>query len=525
MSAPSPGAGRDFTELVDLASARLGGVVLAANDDFFAEKENLLKDEAPVWRESEYTDRGKWMDGWETRRRRTPGHDWCLVRLGQPGVVRGVVVDTSYFRGNFPEACWLEGTVAPPDASAETLLADATEWQALLPRVRLAGHTAHRFPVELPFRFTHLRFSIDPDGGVARLRVHGEVAPDPARLIGAADGDPVSEPPCVDLAALENGAAVVLASDMFFGSRHHLILPGPSRGMHDGWETKRRRGPGHDWAIVRLAAHGAIERVIVDTSHFKGNAPGSCRIDVADRAGAPLDDLAESDFPWRPLLPESALAPHDVHTFEDTVLPAGAATHARLRIDPDGGVARLRLFGRVDDVGRRTLGLAHLNALVPREAERALLACLGAPRWAHALAAARPFASEPALFEAAQALAAGLSEDDWRIAFAAHPRIGEARPSGPTHRPTALERHWSSHEQSAAASGDAATRRALADGNRAYEERFGRVFLIAAQGKKPAEILAALEERRHNDPAVEFRIATEEQMKITRQRLLRLLYA
>ncbi len=516
---------REFTELVDLASARLGGKVLAANDDFFAEKENLLKDEPPIWREGEYTDRGKWMDGWETRRRRIPGHDWCIVKLGQPGIVRGVIADTSFFRGNYPEACWLEGTVAPDDAAPEALLSDATKWLPLLPRVPLAGDTANRFAVELPWRFTHLRFSIDPDGGVARLRVHGEVVPDPVRLIGAADGDPVSEPPLVDLAALENGGAVVLASDMFFGSRHHMILPGPSRGMHDGWETRRRRGPGHDWAIVRLAGHGSIERVIVDTSHFKGNAPGSCRIDVADVAGDPVAGAALEDLPWRPLLPDSPLTPHSVHTFEDRLVAAGPATHARLRIDPDGGVARLRLFGRLDERGRRVLGLAHLNALLPVEAERTLLACLGAPRWAHGLAAARPFRSEAALFEAAQGVAAGLADPDWQAAFAAHPRIGTSKPVGSAHHPSALERHWSSHEQSAAGTGDPATRRALVEANRAYEARFGRVFLIAARGLRPADILAAHEARMQNDPAAESRISVEEQMKITRQRLERLLLA
>ena len=173
-----------FEQLVDLASARLGGVVLAASDDFFAEKENLVKDEAPVWKEGEYTDRGKWMDGWESRRRRTPGHDWSVLRLGMPGRIHGVVVDTSFFRGNYPESCWIEGTVAPADTSVDTLLGEGTAWTEVLPRTKLAGDTKNRFAVDVPWRFTHLRFHIDPDGGVARLRVHGEVIADPAAVAG-----------------------------------------------------------------------------------------------------------------------------------------------------------------------------------------------------------------------------------------------------------------------------------------------------------------------------------------------------
>src|SRR5262245_44135842 len=183
----------DFEQLVDLASERLGGEVLAASDDFFAEKENLIKDKPPVWDADRYTDRGKWMDGWESRRRRTPGHDWCLIRLGLPGVIRGVVVDTSFFRGNYPESCWIEGTVA---ADRDDLLAPDREWTEILPRTPLQGDARNRHAVNVPWRFTHLRFHIDPDGGVARLRVHGEVVPDPMAVAGAADD---AEAPRVDL--------------------------------------------------------------------------------------------------------------------------------------------------------------------------------------------------------------------------------------------------------------------------------------------------------------------------------------
>ena len=231
----------DFTELVDLASERLGGAAVSANDEFFAPEENLVKTAKPIFREHEYTDRGKWMDGWETRRRREPGHDWCVVRLGLPGVIRGICVDTAFFRGNFPEACSLEAGDGPDGP-----------WVSVLPKSALKGDSENLFPVESGRRSTHVKLHIYPDGGVARLRVYGLVSPEKASVPHAAE---------IDLAGLENGGLVVAASDMFFGARHNLILPGPPLGMHDGWETRRRRGPGHDWALVRLGHRGAIRRI------------------------------------------------------------------------------------------------------------------------------------------------------------------------------------------------------------------------------------------------------------------------
>jgi allantoicase len=321
----------DFTDLTDLAAERLGGAVLAANDEFFAPKENLLKAGEAVWIEGQYTDFGKWMDGWETRRRREPGYDWCIVRLGLPGVLRGVVVDTAHFRGNYPESCSLEACAVEGYPAPEEL--GKAEWTEVLPRSPLQGNAKNRFPIERKSgRATHLRFNIFPDGGVARLRVHGEVVPDWLRL--ARHGE-------IDLAAMEHGGLVLSCSDMFFGNRHHLILPGPPLGMHDGWETKRRRGPGHDWAIVKLGARGTVHRVEVDTSHFKGNAPGSCSIEGCD------GDLDH----WRDILPLTPLRPNTRHRF-DEIAASGAITHARLNIHPDGGVARLRLYGALAEAPR-----------------------------------------------------------------------------------------------------------------------------------------------------------------------------
>lgn len=327
----------DFTQLIDLASEKLGGAVLIANDDFFAPKENLVKASTPIFLEGEYTDRGKWMDGWESRRRRTPGFDWCIIRLGLPGIVRGVIVDTSYFRGNYPEHCSLEGAVFNGLPSDEELTSDSVNWVPLLPQVALEGDSQNAFPIDYAERVTHLRFKIYPDGGVARLRVFGEVVPDWDRLRRRGVD--------LDLAAAENGALVVTCSDMFFGHRHNLIMPGRAANMSDGWETKRRRGPGHDWAIIKLAAPGKIQRVEVDTSHFKGNFPESCSLEACNSESMSPEELTELSVPWVNVLARTRLHAHTRHLFEDELIETGIVSHLRFNIFPDGGVSRLRVFG------------------------------------------------------------------------------------------------------------------------------------------------------------------------------------
>lgn len=329
----------DFTELIDLASERLGGAVLYANDDFFAPKENLLKPSVPVFIEGKYTDLGKWMDGWESRRRRTPGFDWCIVRLGLSGIIHGVVVDTSHFKGNYPEQCSLEACSIDGQPATDELLAESVTWTEILPQSNLKGDSLNPFEIQSDGRWTHLRFKIFPDGGVARLRVYGEVVPDWERLrrIGGE----------IDLAAVENGGVVLACSDMFFGHRHNLIMPGRAVNMSDGWETKRRRGPGHDWTIIKLGRSGRIERLEIDTAWFKGNFPESCSLEAADATGVTLDQLQDPRFVWKPVLGRTKLQAHTRHFF-DELADAGTATHVRFNIFPDGGVSRLRVFGRID---------------------------------------------------------------------------------------------------------------------------------------------------------------------------------
>lgn len=323
----------DFTALIDLASERLGGAVIAANDEFFGSRDSLVKVSDPVFVPGKYTDQGKWMDGWETRRRREPGHDWCIVRLGVRGRVHGVVVDTSHFIGNYPEACRIEACRMEGSPDLPSLMGPGAAWQEIVATSPLEGNATNRFATPARECVTHLRLSIFPDGGVARLRVFGRAEPDWARLL--------LEQRIVDLAGVEHGGLVLACSDMFFGSRHNLIMPGAPAGMADGWETRRRRGPGHDWAVVALGRPGRLQAVEVDTSHFKGNAPGACSVDAGDDGAA-----APGYDGWREVLPSTRLQPHTRHRFELTPVSL-EATHVRLNIYPDGGVGRFRVWGTV----------------------------------------------------------------------------------------------------------------------------------------------------------------------------------
>ncbi|MET8329036.1 allantoicase [Streptomyces sp. NPDC005181] len=347
-----------FTHLVDLADRRLGAGVIAANDEFFAERENLLKPGPAEFDPEHFGHKGKIMDGWETRRRRGvsaaqphPGdedHDWALVRLGAPGVVRGIVVDTAHFRGNYPQAVSVEAVFVPGSPSPGELLAPDVKWTTLVRRTAVGGHAANGFAIDVEQRVTHLRVNQHPDGGIARLRVHGEVVPDPAWLAALST---------FDLAALENGGQVEDASDRFYSPATNTIQPGRSRQMDDGWETRRRRDKGNDWIRYRLAEQSEIRAVEIDTACLKGNSAGWAGLSVRDGESGDADAGDGTGGEWTELLPRTRLQPDTNHRF---VLPeAVRATHVRLDIFPDGGISRLRLFGSLTAEGATRLATRH----------------------------------------------------------------------------------------------------------------------------------------------------------------------
>ncbi len=313
----------DFTWLPDLALRSLGGAVIWANDELFAEKENLVSPGPSVYRPASFGHKGQVYDGWETRRRRDAGHDTAIVRLGVPGVIRGVVVDTAWFKGNYPPAVSVDAIEVDGYPTAEQLAADPG-WLPLIERSRVYGDTRNNFEVSSEQRWTHVRLNIYPDGGVARLRVHGEGRPD-KRFLGVGP---------MDLAALENGGLVLDASNRFYSSPQNLIFPGQAQVMGDGWETARRRDDANDWVRIRLAGPGRVRLAEIDTSYFIGNSPGAAAL-TALRA----------DGQWVELLPRTELLPDTRHRF---LIDAGdVVSEAQLDIFPDGGLARLRLFGEL----------------------------------------------------------------------------------------------------------------------------------------------------------------------------------
>jgi allantoicase len=209
----------------------------------------------------------------------------------------------------------------------------------------LKGDSANSFDVVSDQRWTHVRLTIYPDGGVARLRVLGDVVPDPRILTGT-----------VDLAGLVQGGRVVGCSDMFYSSAGNLIRPGDTKTIAEGWETARRRDGGHDWVLFALAGAGRIRRAEIDTSHFTGNAPGEARLMGIDARAKPLED----ESAWRELLPRTRLRPDTLHRFR---IGSAAVTHVRMEVFPDGGMSRVRLFGELDDSALETITVRWLGAL------------------------------------------------------------------------------------------------------------------------------------------------------------------
>ncbi|MET0566378.1 MAG: allantoicase [Acidimicrobiia bacterium] len=471
--------------MTDLLSDAVGGRVVACNDEFFAEAANLLQTTDPVWKEGVYTDRGKWMDGWETRRRRDPGHDWCVLALGIAGRIRSVTVDTSHFTGNYPESFSLEACGVGGDERLEN-----AEWAEIVPRTPLAGDTTADFEVEDFHRITHVRLNIFPDGGVARLRLDGDPIPGRREVCPDDEG--------IDLASSLVGCEAVDASDVHYSPPSNLLRPTEPAGMWDGWETKRRRGPGNDWAVFRLGLPGLVDSLEVDTRHFKGNAPGWVSVAVSSDGES-----------WEEVVDRVEVKPDAVNPVTlDRPIRAG---FVRLDIHPDGGVARLRVLGRPDPSHAERLRLVYLNALFDEDAYRFFHTACASTTWVDRMTASRPFADGAAVLTTAASAFDSLDEGDWLEAFAGHPRIGERGDL------------QANREQSGTVDAEMSLLTELAEANQAYEEAHGFTYIVYASGKTAEEMLDLARGRLGNTRGEELVNAAGEQQAITETRLRRML--
>ena len=329
----------DFRPLPDLASRTLAGSVVYANDELFAERENLIKPEPAVFSTESFGHKGKIYDGWETRRRREAGFDYAIVRLGVPGIIHGVVVDTAWFKGNYPPYISVEATSIEGFPTVDEL--QAATWVSLVEKSEVKGDSENPFDVSDRHRYTHVRLTIYPDGGVARFRVHGDPMPDPRLLTGT-----------VDLAGLENGGTVIDCSNMFYSSPLNILRPDRAHNMGDGWENARRRDSGNDHVTVRLAARGSVRRIEIDTSYFIGNSAGWASLHGIDSTAADLDDADA----WVELVPKTRLQPDTRHFFGAAIAGSGHPRAARRVPRRRAGAAADQRRDRPGHPGRASAG-------------------------------------------------------------------------------------------------------------------------------------------------------------------------
>ena len=491
-----------FSNLVDLVSAQIGGEALLCSDDFFASMDNLIQSGRGVFIADKYTERGKWMDGWESRRRRTPGHDWCILKLGVAGRVRGFDIDTNHFMGNHApfasvDACFVEGDISPEH------LRDRVEWTEILPASALERGSQNIFAADIVGEWTHIRLNIYPDGGVARLRVFGE----PQRS--------TTESQSIDLASVAAGGQTLACSDMFFSPMINLISPGRAENMGEGWETRRRRGKGWDWIVVQLGQPGILEKVELDTHFFKGNYPDQCALEGLYWPDAPAHMLANWES-WHTLIPPTHLQADHNHSITD-LKPIGPISHIRLRVLPCGGVSRLRAFGKPVEGPQVPAPLQRLNTMSNQAAGAHLARACGSSRWVQAMLQARPFRSHEELFGRAEQIWWQLGDKDWLEAFGHHPRIGADIDS--LRKKFAATSDLSEREQAGVVGASEETLQGLCEGNKSYEDLYGFIFIVCASGKSAEEMLGLLKGRMHRERDQELRVAAGEQLKITKLRL------
>ena len=327
--APSFEIPTHITQLTNLADHRIGAKVLSCSDDFFAEANRMLQFSAPIFIKDKFDEHGKWMDGWETRRKRHSGYDWAIIQLGVAGKVKFLDIDTTFFTGNYPASASVEACYAPTGDISNA------EWYPILDNSILGSSQHHLFNISCDFTCTHVRLNIFPDGGIARFRIYGDV-----------QVQVLDKSQTLDLLALENGGRVIAYSDAHFGHPQNLINPGRGINMGDGWETKRRRAPGFDWCILALGQAGKIEKIEIDTAHFKGNFPAEVSIQAIYIKDATDPQLIPQSMFWPFLLQAQPMQMDYIHSYINEIIQHESISHIRVNMIPDGGISRIRLWGK-----------------------------------------------------------------------------------------------------------------------------------------------------------------------------------
>ena len=319
--------------LTNLASPKIGTKIIEVSDDFFGKASRMIDDKDPVFIEDKYDEHGKWMDGWESKRRRDGGNDWAIIELGSPGIISEVDIDTSFFTGNFPPFASIEGLYSDQKPN------ENSDWIKILSKSSLKGDASNKFKVQTKTKVNYIRLQIYPDGGVARFRLFGEV-----KLNWDLYNNNKNN--LIELSSLKLGGSIVAYNNAHYGDVSALLSDGRGKTMGDGWETRRRREPGHDWIIIKLATQGLIKRIEIDTAHFKGNYPDQASVQVSNfDQGNDIEEVINDSENWKFILKKSKLKPDNIHNYEIDNKSTEGITHVRLNIYPDGGVSRLRIFG------------------------------------------------------------------------------------------------------------------------------------------------------------------------------------
>ena len=317
-------------KMINLADPRIGSKIIFKTDDFFAAAHRILKTDIPVFKDGLFDKHGKWMDGWETRRRRSKGYDYLVLKLGKPGKIFDIDIDTSHFNGNQPTHASLEGCFSRSKPNKKT------KWTRLLGKKKLGPNKNHNFKSQNKSTFNYIRLNIFPDGGVARLILYGKIEIDKKTINNKN----------INLTSVLNGASIVGCNNEHFGRAENIIAPGKGKNMGDGWETRRSRGKNFDWLIIKFGKPGLIKKLEIDTHHFKGNYPDSCSIQTAIINKDLSNNLiVKNSKNWKFILNKSKLSAHKKHVFKKFLIKRNKENYLKINIYPDGGISRIRAFG------------------------------------------------------------------------------------------------------------------------------------------------------------------------------------